>query len=590
MHAIRGIAGTIAAWCGRQPAESHADRLLRILVSSVVLLFPAACLLVDRSDSLSLLLMAMIGLLVWVRNGFRSGLTRSDWLFVAVFAGFFLAGVLGFELGHQTDNGFRLLGRYLRLLFVLPVLLALRRYRPPVAVVWTGLGLGASVLGLDAIWESMSAGGFLRPDGDTNVAILFGDLATLTTFAFAAGYIYIDGRLPRIGPYLVAGCVLLGLLASFLSGTRGAWIAMPVLLILFLSCRHLLRPRTVLLGSGAVVALFVLLVFLPETHILQRVEGMTTQIRAYWAASQGGDRSGTGIQCLDNATVLQSWIKTASGKFPPGSSISVMVEKEYAVDLGHYGCNHGAAVYMHNPSKELAWVILPRSALNGSKTASTRLLVRGVGYVGFFGHQYGTHPIYTRYYGQLNMSAPARYGHGLSIVLPAGDDLWLVPTEAYFGEYRYAALQGPVGQRLEMWWAAVQLFSRAPAFGIGTGAYQAETQKLVASGEAAPETADYDHPHSDYFDALASRGLVGLVALLLLLGMPAWLYAKGIDSHDPHGMGAALGGLLVATGFAIFGLTETMFIHSVTIGWYVIMTAVFLVSMDVPAGQDKGRR
>ena len=103
-----------------------------------------------------------------------------------------------------------------------------------------------------------------------------------------------------------------------------------------------------------------------------------------------------------------------------------------------------------------------------------------------------------------------------------------------------------------MWWASVNLFIGAPVFGIGTGAYQVETQKLVASGKAAPDTADFDHPHSDYFDALSSRGLVGLLAFLLLLGVPAWLYTANLDSRDPHRMGAALGGLLVAVGFAIF--------------------------------------
>lgn len=118
-------------------------------------------------------------------------------------------------------------------------------------------------------------------------------------------------------------------------------------------------------------------------------------------------------------------------------------------------------------------------------------------------------------------------------------------------------------------------------------AYQAETRKLVAAGEAAPDTTDYDHPHSDYFDALSSRGLVGLLALL---GLPAWLCARGIDSLDAHCMGAALGGLLVAVGFAIFALTETMFVHSLTIGWYVIMTTIFLVNADAAGGQDVGKR
>jgi len=46
----------------------------------------------------------------------------------------------------------------------------------------------------------------------------------------------------------------------------------------------------------------------------------------------------------------------------------------------------------------------------------------------------------------------------------------------------------------------------------------------------------------------------------------------------------------VTVGFAIFGLTETMFIHSVSLGLYVIMTTVFLVSTDAPVGQGAGKR
>jgi O-antigen ligase len=591
MDGFTAMGAAITGWCLRSPGEGHADRLLRVLSSAVVLLFPATCLLVDRSDSLSLLLLGGIGLWVWFRSGFKSGLRRRDWFYVAVFAGFFLAGVLAFEFGHQTDAGFRLLGRYIRFLFVLPVLLALRRYRPPAAAVWVGLGLSALVLGMDAVWESVRAGGFLRPDGDTNVAILFGDMATLSTCAFAAGYIYIDERLPRSGPFLVAGCILMGLLASFLSGTRGAWIALPVLLILFLSCRHLLQPRIVFAGAGTIVALFIVLVLLPQTQILQRVQSMDLQLKTYWAVTRGGGRLSAVPQCFDNTHALQAWADTADGKYPDGANLSVVEPDSIsATELAGYGCNHGAAVRLHNPTTGLAWARLPRSGRSGLGPASTRLLVKGNGYAGFAQQDYGSHRILTGAYAPLDMSAPARYGFGVSIVVPPGADLWVVPVESYFGEYRYAVLQGPIGQRLEMWWASLSLFSEAPIFGIGTGGYQVETQKLVDLGKAAPDTADFDHPHSDYFDALSSRGLVGLLALLLLLGVPAWLYTRNLDSRDPHCMGAALGGLLVAVGFAIFGLTETIFIHSVTIGWYVIMTAVFLVSADAPGGQWTDKR
>ncbi|HEV2109783.1 MAG TPA: O-antigen ligase family protein [Gammaproteobacteria bacterium] len=581
----------VIAWCAPLPGEGQVDRLLRLLTALVVLLFPAACLLVNRSDSLSLLLLGLIGLCVWIRNGFRSGFGRGDWLFVAAFAGFFFVVVLAFGFGHQTDEGFRLLGRYLRLLFVLPALLALRRYRPPAAAVWTGLGLGAMALGLDAVWESLSARGFLRPYGDTNVSILFGDLATLTTFAFAAGYVYIDGRLPRLGPFLVAGCVFLGLLAGFLSGTRGAWVAMPVLLVLFLSCRHLLHPRTVLLSAIAVMAMFTLLVYLPQTHVLQRLKTAVMQIDVYWAINRDADRPNAASQCVDGIDALRTWIEAGSGQYPPGFSIAVMqLHGADAAALTGYGCRQGAVIFMENRDKAPAWVVLPRYERRDQQLAVTHLLVKGTAAAGYAGLQVGQGGFDEEHFTPLAITAPVKYGSGIKVMALPGEAVWFVPMEAYFGEYRYAIQANPIGERLEMWRAALRLFSDTPLFGVGTGAYQTETQELVAAGRASPDIAEFDHPHSEYFDALANRGVLGLLALFSLLGVPAWLYARRLESRDPHQMGAALGGLLVTVGFAIFGLTETMFIHSVTIGWYVIMTAIFLVSTDAPLGQDTGTR
>lgn len=572
----------------RRDGESRADQCLRLLTTVLVLLFPAACLVIDRSDSATLLLLGGIGLCVWIRNGFRSGLARADWLFVTVFAGFFLAGVLAFELGYQTDEGFRLLGRYLRLLFVLPVLLALRRYPPPAPVVWIGLGFGALMLGLDAVWESVAAHGFLRPDGDTNVAILFGDLATLTTFAFAAGYVYIDARLHRAGPWLVAGCVLMGLLGSFLSGTRGAWMAIPVLLILFLFCRHLLRPRVVLLGGAVIAMLFAILIYLPQTHIQQRIQMMIWQTWTYLSANQDTNRSSGTPQCLDDRDVLQTWIGLGAGKYAPGFSARIIQLTDGDVTtMAGADCVHRDAVYLENRSSEDALKVLPRYQRENLRSASARLLLKGAGEIGFLDS--GMQVVDLHGFAPVMLTAPKHYGGEIAMLLHPGQALWVVPEESYFGEYRYPVFNTPVGQRLEMWRAALQLFASAPVFGVGLGAYQVETGKLVDAGLAAPGSARYDHPHSDFLDAMANRGFVGLLGLLLLLGVPAWLYARRLDSHDPHAMGAALGGLLVTVGYAIFGLTETLFIHSVTIGWYVMMTAMFLVSSTAPNGKGKDR-
>jgi|GEM_PF-5757839 len=571
--------------CIAGPAgEGRFDRCLRLAVAAVVLLFPALCLLVSRSDSYSLFILLVVGVVAWWRNGFKSNFSRRDWMFVAVFVGFFLAGVLAFELGHQTDYGFRLLGRYLRLLLVLPILVAFKRYRPPAALVWAGLGLGSLVLGVDAVWERVSIAGFLQPDGDTNVAILFGDLATLTTFAFAAGYVYVDAALPRLGPRLVLLCIFAGLLACILSGARGAWIALPVLLVLFVSCRHLLHPRMVLIGGVSIVALFGVLYLMPHTHVRARLASAYDQLRISLSdfdnATAGADLQG----CLQQQQLLQAWSEMA--KLQSGAQVDIGVANSYVPAKGSPwpACKERGTLWLKNRRSNLTWVQLPHSARYGAKGDDLHLLAAGDAYFNF-----GDAPrvrLHTPPWKFVKVEMHSRTGTDdhFTVRLMNHADLWIVPVETYPGEFRYALADTSVGQRLEMWAVARRLFETAPLTGIGTGAYMASAQKLVNAGEAPPVTAEYDHPHNEFFDALSSRGLVGLVMLLLFLGVPGWLFARGLDSPDPVRLGASLAGLMVSVGFAIFGLSETMLVHSITLGWYAIMTALFLATSEGPPG------
>lgn len=590
MRELAALRQSMLAWTSRNAGEGRVDHGLRLLVAAVVLAFPLACLLVDRSDSLSLLLLLIVGLSVWMRNGFKARLTRREWLFVGVFAGFFLAGVIAFEFGHQTDSGFRLLGRYLRFLIVFPALIALKRYRPPALLVWTGLGLGALGLGLDAVWERFAGNGFLRPDGDTNVAILFGDLATLTTFMFAAGYVYIDERLPRFGPWAVAFGVVAGLLACFLSGTRGAWLALPVLLILFLSCRHLLHPRAVLAGAAMVVGLFAAMYFLPQTHVSERLKVIASQLHVYRLVSDSFEHSGVLPLCMNEAALLLTWANAGQEETHTGLKLSVTFETgPDKTSLNFLGCTRPAALALKNDSDAIARYRLPRAQRPNSGPATTRWLVLGRAKLIFGRWPQGVHYVNQKSgYQAVDMAAPRRFGDAVRVLVWPHSVVRVVPVESFVGEYRYTLLETSIGKRLEMWAVAWQLFIRSPLTGVGTGAYMAEARQLVDAGSAPVVTAVYDHPHSEYFDALSSRGLLGLLALLALLAVPAGLFARALNSPDPVRMGAGLGGVLAAVGFTMFGFTETMFIHSVTIGWYVIMTAVFMSLAEAPAGRENG--
>jgi hypothetical protein len=570
-----------AAWMAIQPGEGRPDHVMRLIVAAVVLLFPATCLLVSRSDSYSLFLLLVIGLTSWARAGFHTGFSRREWSYVSVFFAFFLAGVLAFELGLQTDYGFRLLGRYVRLLLVFPALIAFRRYRPPALLVWTGLGLGAVVLGVDAVWERIDIKGFLQPDGDTNVAILFGDFATLTTFAFATGYLYVDTRLPRLGPKLMWLGILGGFIACFLSGARGAWLAVPVLLILFLSCRHWLRPRAVLLGGVLVAALFGILYAVPQTKVQERLNDALDQLRTYAYVRQSLEDVPAPL-CMDDPVLLQAWAAAGMRSHDPRFEISIVPSARSHIPqlLAQNGCRQGMVLRLANAANHANWLYLPHSVRSGHGPAVAQLLVVGKGQL-HLGQGARAHQVIAqRQYRELRLSTLPKLGDRLSVAVAAHATLHLVPIERYAGEYRFAILQSSVGQRLEMWAVAGTLFLEAPTTGVGTGAYIMSAQRLVDEGAAPPMTAIYDHPHNEVMDALSSRGLVGLAALLLLFAVPGWWFARGLSSPDPARMGAALGGLMVVVGMVMCGLSETMLVHSITLGWYVIMTAMFMVTAE----------
>ncbi|HEX4299973.1 MAG TPA: O-antigen ligase family protein [Gammaproteobacteria bacterium] len=585
MQELRESWQALKAWMAGPAGERRADRYLRISVAAVVVLFPALCLLVSRSDSYSLLVLTIVGLIAWWRNGFKSGFSRRDWMFVAVFLVFLAAGLLAFELGHQSDNGFRLLGRYLRLVLVLPILAAFKRYRPAPALVWAGLGLGSLVLGVDAVWERVSIAGFLQPDGDTNVAILFGDLATLTTFAFAAGYVYVDAELPRLGPRLMQVGILAGLVACILSGARGAWIALPVLLVLFLSCRHLLRPRGVLAGAVAILVLFGGLYLLPQTRVRERILNPVRQLQLYDYVRQSL-RDEPAPVCLDDPRLLEAWAATRFGSSSQNLSIDIQpAQAPWAAGLQQFGCRRSLVMHFSNLKGVGASVDLPRTPWHGQRPAVARFIMAGNATVRFGGKSHSALRSHGPVFDEVRMSAPLSQSDYLRVSIPPHGNFYLVPVEQYPGEYRYTLLHSSLGDRLQMWGVAWDMFKTAPVTGIGTAAYMDRAQRMVDAGEASPVTAEYDHPHNEFLDALATRGVVGLLALLALLGVPGWLFARGLDSPDPVRLGASLAGLLVSVAFAMFGLSETMLVHSIALGWYAIMTALFLVTSEGPQGR-----
>lgn len=117
-----------------------------------------------------------------------------------------------------------------------------------------------------------------------------------------------------------------------------------------------------------------------------------------------------------------------------------------------------------------------------------------------------------------------------------------------------------VGLRLEMWRAGGILFAERPLTGWGEGRLEAARDVLVEQGVLHSGISQYDQLHSDVIDTVARRGLVGLIVLLFLYGVPLWLFWRrlAVSGANPTIRILATAGMMVPIAFIDFGLTQSM--------------------------------
>ena len=570
-----------------------ASRLLRYAVIVLVLAFPSICLLVNRGDSIGLGLLALLGFWVGFREGFARTLKREDWFVALAFFAFFAVAVLSYEFGRETYDGFRFLGRDLRFLLIVPVLVLFRRYPPPAKTVFIGLAIGGLLTGTYALVEFLRAPVAYRAQAETDLPIMFGDLTASIVLTLMAAYgLVVSARKWWLTGAFLA-CLFFGLIAVILSGTRGAWVALLLLLLplLFGLLGRVTHKRYLALILVSLLVLFAGTFAVSRTDVRSRLSQIAEHIALYQTAlhSLSSDRTQNVRDvpfCDDQRQFLQGWL-AFSGR---GGAVHVEVVKDPMLDaakqLGVI-CHDGYTLQIATTKTSYGWVSFPRSVIVTHVAQSTHLLVRGIGAIFLYGD--GTRKIHinTQNYQIAVLHSPPDSGTRVAVVVAPGQNIWLVPVENYFGEYRYTLMDTSVGQRFEMWRAAWHMFLDHPVLGIGTGAFYERAQQMAHRGLIAPATARYDHPHSDYFDALSSRGVMGLAALLALFLVPALYFVRALQSPEDTSHALGLAGLLLVCGFAIFGLTDTVFIHSMNISWYVIYIALFMALLKPGAEKQK---
>lgn len=134
--------------------------------------------------------------------------------------------------------------------------------------------------------------------------------------------------------------------------------------------------------------------------------------------------------------------------------------------------------------------------------------------------------------------------------------------------------------RLQLWRSTIAIWEANPLFGSGSNSYFSEFMKTegVQRGLVSEVVANqWGEPHNDWLQALSSYGLFGVLGLFLVYFAPAAVFVKRmLRTTDYERRTYAAMGAAVCIGFAVFGLTETMFRGLRTMGFYTVMVAVFL--------------
>lgn len=128
--------------------------------------------------------------------------------------------------------------------------------------------------------------------------------------------------------------------------------------------------------------------------------------------------------------------------------------------------------------------------------------------------------------------------------------------------------------RIVLWTYGLDAFLDRPLIGYGSQNAVAEVRARAA--RAGYDVPPYRHLHSEFITVAVGRGIVGLVALIMLLVAPLVIVAQApADGRQRDRWAFAV---LLSGSYAIFGLTNLLFSHDQTNTVYATAYLVLLVA------------
>ncbi len=133
-----------------------------------------------------------------------------------------------------------------------------------------------------------------------------------------------------------------------------------------------------------------------------------------------------------------------------------------------------------------------------------------------------------------------------------------------------------IGLRFLMWENAVQLIVQKPIVGWGEIGFKQEKKRLALHDEGIKDIANFGHPHNEILNVWVKYGLLGLISLLLVYGVPMAFFCRQFwQVQQPvHRKTLAFAGMAVVVCFMAAGLTQTIFAHNSGRLYYAMVVVI----------------
>ena len=119
-----------------------------------------------------------------------------------------------------------------------------------------------------------------------------------------------------------------------------------------------------------------------------------------------------------------------------------------------------------------------------------------------------------------------------------------------------------LGTRLEMWRVGFMAAAERPVLGWGKEGLVKWESAEIADGRIDPLMEGNNHVYNEWLDAIAKRGLPGLIVLLALYAIPFQLFMKHAKTASKRAKPYAVGGMMLIVNYICFGFSQVSLAHN----------------------------